>query len=99
MCECLLRGFKHLAALLQVTWYQTPDRAVLSFLNVSTGSGGQSSWQVGYFLLMPISLCHIISSQGSSGFSCCTRRMLAKHSLFQVHWQTLVPLRDALQWT
>ena len=31
---------------MQVTWYQTPDRVVLSFLNVSTAGGGLSSWQV-----------------------------------------------------
>ena len=29
----------------QVTWYQTPDRAVLSFVNVSTPGGAPSSWQ------------------------------------------------------
>ena len=45
----------------QVTWYQTPDRAVLSFVNISTPGGAPSSWQVS---LAPLMAWH--ASQGAN---------------------------------
>lgn len=56
LCEGRLA---QMPAPLQVTWYQTPDRAVLSFVNISDGSGGQSSWQVGAPFCMRQPACQL----------------------------------------
>ena len=69
MCE---DGLVHMAAPLQVTWYQTPDRAVLSFVNISDGAEGQSSWQVGAPFPFVSPCSSRLSCLKQAGPSCCS---------------------------